>query len=415
MSFVNNGAIQFFVGNDGNVGISTAAPSYRLHVSSGAGETGDILVVSTGTSNIFRVNGQGEVHAGRYYGDGSGLSGVTGANALLRTGDTMSGQLTIGGSSLTVTYGILAGSATFTSSVTAAYIQAPFGYFSNLGAVSVVCRSGGSGNGVTIQANDNSGAAAGGITLSGGIGSLAGGGGGAVSINAGDSGYTTGGAVNIKAGNGTVNSGAVGGNITLTSGRDSSATLLRRLFDSDRQRSRCYGPRGREYQWGQRQHRGRTRHACRRREYYSGFGNYGRVVGERWGCDDYRRIWRQWRCQCRREDNPCLRPRSNCRSHPLESRQRRRRAEFSRSQSGRQWKRSVRLRAGQVHVHGRRSAQYCPRPEHHGGGGESRRFQRSIYDRGFRPIRHSGILGNQGQSVPPASMPGSSPRAMGPR
>ncbi len=60
----------------GNVGIGTANPAFKLHISSGAGEPGDILVVSTGASNIFRVNGRGEVSANKYYGDGSALTGL---------------------------------------------------------------------------------------------------------------------------------------------------------------------------------------------------------------------------------------------------------------------------------------------------------------------------------------------------
>jgi hypothetical protein len=80
---------------DGNnsVGIGTGVPAYRLHVSSAAGETGEILVVSTGTSNIFRVNGLGEVHANKYYGDGSALTGIVTTDKVLKTGDTMTGTL----------------------------------------------------------------------------------------------------------------------------------------------------------------------------------------------------------------------------------------------------------------------------------------------------------------------------------
>ena len=85
------------VDNSGNVGISSVTPSYRLVVSSGAGETGTIMAVSTGTSNLFWVAGDG-AHATKFYGDGSGLSGVTGATdntKVLRAGDTMTGPLHI--------------------------------------------------------------------------------------------------------------------------------------------------------------------------------------------------------------------------------------------------------------------------------------------------------------------------------
>jgi hypothetical protein len=43
----------------GNVGISTTTPAYRLVVSSGAGEAGTIMSVSTGTTNLFWVAGDG--------------------------------------------------------------------------------------------------------------------------------------------------------------------------------------------------------------------------------------------------------------------------------------------------------------------------------------------------------------------
>jgi hypothetical protein len=63
---------------NGNVGISTSAPSYHLHVSSGAGETGTIMAVSTGTTNLFWVAGDG-AHAMKFWGDGSGLTNLVGA------------------------------------------------------------------------------------------------------------------------------------------------------------------------------------------------------------------------------------------------------------------------------------------------------------------------------------------------
>lgn len=63
----------------GNVGIGTGTPSFALHVASAAGFAGDILVVSTGASDMFRVNGLGEVRAARYFGDGSALTGIMAA------------------------------------------------------------------------------------------------------------------------------------------------------------------------------------------------------------------------------------------------------------------------------------------------------------------------------------------------
>ncbi|PKM98268.1 MAG: hypothetical protein CVU79_03950 [Elusimicrobia bacterium HGW-Elusimicrobia-3] len=81
----------------GLTGIGTETPDYQLHVSSAAGEAGTIMAVSTGTSNLFWVAGDG-AHATRFYGDGSGLSGVTGATdgtKVLKAGDTMTGPLQI--------------------------------------------------------------------------------------------------------------------------------------------------------------------------------------------------------------------------------------------------------------------------------------------------------------------------------
>jgi hypothetical protein len=79
----------------GSVGIGTSTPVARLHISSGAGETGDLLVVSTGTSDMFRVNGSGNVTAYRFIGDGSLLSGVTDNTKVGRTGDIMTGVYTL--------------------------------------------------------------------------------------------------------------------------------------------------------------------------------------------------------------------------------------------------------------------------------------------------------------------------------
>lgn len=62
----------------GEVGVGTTSPAARLHVSSGTGWGGDIVVVSTGTSNLVRLTGQGEVFANKFIGDGSSLTNVAG-------------------------------------------------------------------------------------------------------------------------------------------------------------------------------------------------------------------------------------------------------------------------------------------------------------------------------------------------
>ena len=89
----------------GHVGIGSSSPAYRLQVSSGAGETGDILVVSTGASNIFRVSGEGEVRANKYYGNGSALTGVLSADPtrVLKVGDTMTGALNMSNAAVNLT------------------------------------------------------------------------------------------------------------------------------------------------------------------------------------------------------------------------------------------------------------------------------------------------------------------------
>ncbi len=61
----------------GNLGISSATPTAALVVSSAAGSSDLMLVVSTGSSIVFGVKGNGEVYtAGRFIGDGSGLSNI---------------------------------------------------------------------------------------------------------------------------------------------------------------------------------------------------------------------------------------------------------------------------------------------------------------------------------------------------
>lgn len=86
--------------NPGNVAIGESNPNplARLHVSTTAGDTGDIFLVTAGAVQKFKVNGLGEVYGGSFYGQGGTLDGV-----VRSTGDAMSGPLTLMASSLTVT------------------------------------------------------------------------------------------------------------------------------------------------------------------------------------------------------------------------------------------------------------------------------------------------------------------------
>jgi hypothetical protein len=78
----DGGAEGVRVSDTGNVGISSAAPAYRLVISSGAGEAGNMLVISTGTSNVIRMTGAGEIYAAKFYGDVSGAGGLPAADNL---------------------------------------------------------------------------------------------------------------------------------------------------------------------------------------------------------------------------------------------------------------------------------------------------------------------------------------------
>jgi len=64
-----------YVTSDGRVGVSTGNPTYLLHVATNPGQAGTIMAVSTGTSDLFWVAGDG-AHATKFYGDGSALTGT---------------------------------------------------------------------------------------------------------------------------------------------------------------------------------------------------------------------------------------------------------------------------------------------------------------------------------------------------
>ncbi|MBI4803138.1 MAG: hypothetical protein HY796_11505 [Elusimicrobia bacterium] len=90
-----NGDQDLYNVNPGNVGISTNTPQAKLHISTGPGETGNILIVSTGSTNVFRVTGQGKVYGSYFYGDGANLSAVNDSTKVRKIGDTITGTLFI--------------------------------------------------------------------------------------------------------------------------------------------------------------------------------------------------------------------------------------------------------------------------------------------------------------------------------
>ncbi|OGR65097.1 MAG: hypothetical protein A2X31_08050 [Elusimicrobia bacterium GWB2_63_22] len=73
----------------GKMGLGTASPRYALEISSAAGSSDQMLVVSTGTDMVFGVKGNGEVYGAKFIGDGSGLVNV------VMNGGTMSQPLVI--------------------------------------------------------------------------------------------------------------------------------------------------------------------------------------------------------------------------------------------------------------------------------------------------------------------------------
>lgn len=60
----------------GPLGVGIQQPLARLHVSSAAGYSGNMPMVSTGAVSVFRVTGGGDVYSTKYHGDGSSLTGV---------------------------------------------------------------------------------------------------------------------------------------------------------------------------------------------------------------------------------------------------------------------------------------------------------------------------------------------------
>ena len=107
-----------YVTSDFKVGISTGNPSYMLHVATGAGVSGTLLAVSTGATNVFWAAGDG-AHATRFFGDGSGLTGVVSGPADNLGNHTATMSLDMNGNSI-----INAASGTFTQGITASSFTA---------------------------------------------------------------------------------------------------------------------------------------------------------------------------------------------------------------------------------------------------------------------------------------------------
>lgn len=105
----------FIIRSNGNVGIGVSTPAATMDVV-GSAQFGSGAIKSTMTST-GEVIGRSSFTASAFFGDGSHLTGIPSTGSIsgiyvLKTGDTMTGQLTISGSSLTASYGINAGSAT---------------------------------------------------------------------------------------------------------------------------------------------------------------------------------------------------------------------------------------------------------------------------------------------------------------
>jgi len=72
-------ATALYVTSDLKVGISTGNPQYMLHIASGAGESGYLMAVTTGPTELFAVKGDG-AHATKFWGDGSPLTDLNADN-----------------------------------------------------------------------------------------------------------------------------------------------------------------------------------------------------------------------------------------------------------------------------------------------------------------------------------------------
>lgn len=89
LGFTTNGVERARIDDDGDMGIGTS-PSYRLHVSSGAGESGNIVVFSTGSSLLFRFEGDGQAFSGTSFNNGGAdIAEMYLAESNLESGDVV--------------------------------------------------------------------------------------------------------------------------------------------------------------------------------------------------------------------------------------------------------------------------------------------------------------------------------------
>ena len=65
----------------GNIGMNITAPLALLHISSAAGVSGNMVLISTGSSNVIRMTGAGEIFATKFIGDGSLVTNVVAVNS----------------------------------------------------------------------------------------------------------------------------------------------------------------------------------------------------------------------------------------------------------------------------------------------------------------------------------------------
>lgn len=111
-----------FVVTQGKLGLGTTAPAYALHIATAAGVGGTLFSISTGGVTMIQLQGDGEIIANKFTGDGSGLTGIAGTgDAILAATQTFSGNDTFNipvGSTMT-----LNGNVKSSGVVEAAYFQ----------------------------------------------------------------------------------------------------------------------------------------------------------------------------------------------------------------------------------------------------------------------------------------------------